>query len=168
MSFSRLATWEVIRYLLNIELSQSGDSLICAVQIFSRPDWLRKWRGGEGGGMDQLGQIAVGKEIKKNTITHTHMHKQTHTVSSLRWTGAVMVCHRCSTQFVSCQSSCPPWLGWGYSPQHNLSTQIHTHYLRSFPILIGYFSSWQSCLMTTQVCTTVKWFTATDRLLRVL
>lgn len=64
------------RYLLNIRLHQ-GDSLICAVQIFSHPDRLKmRERRGRGVCMDQLGQITVGEEIK-NTITHTCTHKHT-------------------------------------------------------------------------------------------
>lgn len=117
-----LLTWEVIRYLPNIRLHQ-GDSLICAVQIFSLPDWL-KMRESGWGGLDQLGKRAVGEEIE-NTITHTCTRKHTLWAPS----GEQVQSWSVADALHNSSAAVPPvHLGWvrEYSLQHSINTHTHT------------------------------------------
>ena len=167
--FGRLATWEVTRYLLNIRLSRSGDSLICAVQIFSRPDWLGVC-GGEGRGGEegrgrggQLGQIAVGEEIKKHNNTHTHApHKHTLRAPS----GEQVQSWSVTDALRNLSAAIPPvHLGWvgGNVCRNTTSTHKHTprHIIPDHsPTSEALSVARKAVLMTAQVCITGRWSTA--------
>ena len=98
-------------------------------------------RGEEGGCcMDQLGQIAVGEEIK-NTITHTHAHVDTHC--------ELPQVNRCShglSQMLRAIRQLPfllSTLGGLGDIHHNTTSTTeytHAHYLGSFSILTGCFA----------------------------
>ncbi len=104
--------------------------------------------------MDQLGQIAVGEEIK-NTITHTRVRINTHC--------ELPQVNRCShglSQMLRAIRQLPFLLstlgGLGNNHHNTTSTHKDKHYLGSFSILIGFFGGSYSCLMITQVREMVK------------
>lgn len=108
--------------------------------------------------MDQLGQTAVGEEIK-NTITHTCRHQHTLRTPS----GEQVQSWSVTDALRNSSAAIPPvYPGWfrDYSPQHNLQPQIHTHtHTLSRIILHPHMLSWFLIgLMTTQLCKMVKLF----------